>query len=303
MKKQLKHYLYFSSKELIIFIVLVITVLCFVLYPILFSENQPKTEKQNNELPLPPLSNTKEKYSQESRKFKSYESNKVDYSNQETRIIKPFQFNPNTLDMSGFEKLGLSSKTAQTVINYRNKGGKFYKPDDFRKIWGLKKEDADVLVPYIIIESNKTQGSYSNTFSNRNETKILSPICINTATVNDFKALPAVGNLAYRIINFRDKLGGFISTQQVKETYGLTDSVFSAMQPYLMVSNMEIKKLSINEASEADLAQHPYISKTIARAIVIYRNQQGKFQSVEDLKNIVFIKLEIIEKIKPYLSL
>ena len=63
MKKQLKHYLYFSSKELIIFIVLVITVLCFILYPILFSENQPKTEKQNNELPLPPLSNTKEKYS------------------------------------------------------------------------------------------------------------------------------------------------------------------------------------------------------------------------------------------------
>ena len=57
---------------------------------------------------------------------------------------------------------------------------------------------------------------------------------INTADTSAFIALPGIGNkLALRIVNFRDKLGGFYSIDQIGETYGLPDSVFRKIKPIL----------------------------------------------------------------------
>ena len=65
-------------------------------------------------------------------------SKKVDSVPQE---ISYFQFNPNTASKADFQKLGLSPRTAQSILNYRNKGGKFFKKEDFKKIYTLKDED------------------------------------------------------------------------------------------------------------------------------------------------------------------
>jgi DNA uptake protein ComE-like DNA-binding protein len=216
--------------------------------------------------------------------------------------LSPFLFDPNTLDEIGFSKLGLREKTIKTILNYRKKGGKFYKPEDFRKIWGLRKQEADVLVPYIVITNTANNYQYKNQSTPNSNVSIPKIICINTATAFELKALPAVGNVAYRIVNFREKLGGFISVNQVAETYGLTDSVFKQIQPFLTITNTSILKQDINLASEFELAKHPYIPREVARAIVIYRTQHGQFKTVDDLKKIVFLKSEIIEKMKPYLT-
>ena len=50
-----------------------------------------------------------------------------------------FEFDPNTLTVKGWQKLGLNEKTSQTIERYRQKGGRFYKPADLQKIWGLPK--------------------------------------------------------------------------------------------------------------------------------------------------------------------
>jgi len=148
-----------------------------------------------------------------------------------------FYFDPNTLSEDGFIKLGLPSKTARTLINYRNKGGYFKKPEDIRKIYSLSKADADKLIPYIHIVSVNNKEPASSDYqkpATQPATSQNKKININAATVEDWKAFPGIGDvLANRIVKFRNSVGGFKSVEQVSKTYGLSDSVYQAIKPFL----------------------------------------------------------------------
>ncbi len=150
-----------------------------------------------------------------------------------------FFFDPNTLSEDGFIKLGLSQKTAHTLINYRSKGGYFKIPEDIRKIYSLSKADADRLIPYIRISSNKrTAETKHEKFYASTQQYQLKKTNINLATAEDWKAFPGIGDvIANRIVKFRTSIGGFKSIEQVGKTYGLSDSVFQLIKPYLYIKD------------------------------------------------------------------
>lgn len=215
-----------------------------------------------------------------------------------------FDFDPNTINSIGWKRLGLTDKNIKTIGNYISKGGKFRQPDDIRKIWGLRKEDADRIIPFARIAETKNS-TYNSTqsFSPQSSLpKSNSVIDINTATVQQFMQVPGIDHLMpYRIINFRERSGGFVNVQQLKDTYGMTDSLYQIILPYLKTDLATVKKVNINTINEYDLNKHPYISKDIAKAIIIYRNQHGNYQTVEEVKKIAFINEEIFQKIAPYM--
>lgn len=224
-----------------------------------------------------------------------------------------FYFDPNTLSPDGWKKLGLRDKTVKTIQNYINKGGRFKKPEDLQKIYGLGKNEFDRLTPYIKIEpadfANKYGGGTS--VNNSTETKksiVYSPrysiIDINTADTAAFISLPGIGSkLAARIVSFREKLGGFYTIEQIGETYGVPDSTFQKIKPYLKLENTTIRKVNINSATIDELKAHPYIKFSIANPIVNYRNEHGSFTKLEDLKKVMVVTDEIYNKIIPYLSM
>ncbi|MCM3768838.1 helix-hairpin-helix domain-containing protein, partial [Neobacillus niacini] len=132
-----------------------------------------------------------------------------------------FYFDPNTLEAEGWKKLGLRDKTVATILNFRNKGGKFRQPEDIKKIWGLFPDEAERLVPYVRITATSDELSankYSNDFSEgkKYETrKTYSTVDINNSDSSSWIALPGIGSkLSQRIINFRNKLGGFYAVNQ-----------------------------------------------------------------------------------------
>ena len=61
------------------------------------------------------------------------ETKKID--KEEKEPVELFTFNPNTLETEGWRKLGLSERQAKTIMNYRSKGGRFYKKEDLKKIY------------------------------------------------------------------------------------------------------------------------------------------------------------------------
>jgi competence ComEA-like helix-hairpin-helix protein len=212
-----------------------------------------------------------------------------------------FQFDPNLLPAEGWKKIGLNERAIRTINNYRSKGGKFYKPQDLEKIWGLPQGFYQRVKEYISIakadkkEENVVQAAKS-------EKKNLN-VDVNSADTMALIALPGIGSkLALRIINFRDKLGGFYSVDQIKETYGLADSTFQKIKIYLIVDG-QVEKINLNTVTKDQLKIHPYIKWNLANAIIEYRNQHGDYKSIDDLKNISMLDENTFDKIAHYLSL
>lgn len=229
-----------------------------------------------------------------------------------------FYFDPNTLDEAGFVRLGLREKTVHTIMNYRSKGGHFYKPDDLRKIYGLKEEEGNRLVPYVKISSQNNHEFHDkyagdNQFAyHKSKPQIID---INTASAEQWQSLPAIGEvLSSRIVKYRDKIGGFASVSDVKKVYGISDSAYNVILPYLSFSGKKVseqttipvksssQKININKATAAELKANPDIPSDIAEAIVIYRKQHGNYTSVEDIKKIVFINDAMYQKMAPFLT-
>lgn len=223
-----------------------------------------------------------------------------------------FKFDPNTLSKEGWKRLGLREKTISTILNYVSKGGKFRKPEDLQKIYGLFPDEFNRIAPFITISTTGETNNYkseattsaSKKQNGRDFTPVISRVDINAADSSAFIALPGIGSkLSARIINFRDKLGGFYSIDQVGETYGLPDSTYQKIRPYLVLEHISIRKININTVKIDELKIHPYIRYTLANPIVAYRNTHGPFSSIEDLKKVMVITDEIYAKISPYLSL
>ena len=236
-----------------------------------------------------------------------YEPSERNYANRKSEV---FYFDPNTTSFEDWIRLGIKNKTAATIQKYISKGGRFYRPEDIKKIWGINPELQARLIPYVRIVN--TQKQYANNYENNKAAYTASSykkpsvqtVEINTADTSAFIALYGIGSkLAQRIITFREKLGGFYSIEQVKETYGLHDSVFQKIKPKLILANTSVKKININSASLEEMKSHPYIRYNLANAFIQYRTQHGNFSSVNDIKKILIITDEIFSKVSPYISL
>lgn len=238
-----------------------------------------------------------------------FDRSKSNYFEKKLPKAELFYFDPNTISEAGWKKLGLRDKLIGTIQRYLNKGGHFSRAEDLQRIYGLHPDEYARLAPYIQITSpEKTEEHIRDNAKTENrgfKTNISSSekIDINTADTSAFISLPGIGSkLAARIVNFRDKLGGFYSAEQIRETYGLPDSTFQKIRQYLQLDNSYIKKININTATVDELKAHPYIKFSLASPIVAYRNEHGPFAKIEDLKKVMVISDEIYKKIIPYIT-
>lgn len=66
-------------------------------------------------------------------------------------------------------------------------------------------------------------------------------------------------------------------------------------------NSMSNGKVNINKATTAELTSVPGIGESTAEKIVAYRDENGKFKNVEDIKNVSGIGASKYEKIKEYI--
>jgi competence protein ComEA len=313
-----KNFLTFTKKEKRGTLVLLATIIgIFVsakyVYPLIIKE-----DTTNNKAIFAAADSLKEKQKDSTQNFynrNEYADNggyhaytKKEYNNTFTGTM--FYFDPNTLSADGWKKLGVRDKTIASMQKYIAKGGRFREPDDLRKVWGLRDDEKDRLVPYVRIAGGqeKTYTNYSSSYQPYEkkvyEKKAIATVDINTGDSAAYDGLPGIGaGFSRRIIKFRDKLGGFYKVEQVGETFGLPDSVFQKIKPYLKINGDNIHKININTATEEELKVHPYIRWQLAKVMTEYKKQHGNYKSLEDLKKIMVINEETYNKITPYLSL
>lgn len=226
----------------------------------------------------------------------------------EKQVITYFEFNPNTINKAEFIALGFHDKLAARIINYRSKGGTFRTKADLLKIYGMDSALYSRLTPYILlpdkIEYTKAE---KKTFADREKPVKEKAVAfnLNEADTTQLQKIYGIGPvLAKRIIKYRDRLGGFATHVQLTEVYGLdTTVVQKIVAASYLPDPIIVRKINLNTADEKTLAVHPYFSKKIAAAIVAYRFQHGKFQSVDDLSKINLIDKRTLAKIFPYITI
>lgn len=230
-----------------------------------------------------------------------------------------FSFDPNTITVDSLNMLGFSSKQAESIIKYRNKGGKFREKSDFAKMYVVSKEKYFQLEPYIVIKSENyyydLEQSVGSRYINRNnkksyphnnyknEKKQRLKCDINLSDSAQFTNLYGVGAFyAKKIVEYRKSLGGFfIQKEQLLEIYGIDSARFYGFYDQLTLDSAIIEKFTLSDVSLRFMEYHPYIGRWRAKKIVKYIQENGKEKcSLENLVSLGIFSKEQAAKLSPY---
>lgn len=214
------------------------------------------------------------------------------------------KFDPNKIDLQTWQSFGLSEKQAQSIINYRKKGGRFYKAEDLQKMYTISPATYKRLLPFVEIED---QDNYSKTYTPYEKKeyvkKALVIVEINQADSAQLDQIKGIGPaFATRILKYRERLGGFYRKEQLMEVYGLDSVKYNEIKDQVSINSSAIKTINFNTADFNALKTSPYLSYKQINAIIQYRRQHGNYNNVSDLKKVVILTPQVIEKIAPYIS-
>ena len=216
---------------------------------------------------------------------------------QEVAELHPFPFNPNTMTEEDGKKLGLTDRQIRNILNYRDKGGKFYSKNDLGKLYTISEEDYAQLEPFIVLPevSRNTSGKSSQkkqeeqTEGEPKPVKKAIPIVdLNTVDSTTLVELPQIGSYtASRIIAFREKLGGFVDKEQLHDVKGMDEARFTTIEPYIIIGEAEIRKIDVNRADFKTLVNHPYLNYEQVKRIFNQREKRGMIKNWEQLQALI----------------
>ncbi|KWW27762.1 MAG: hypothetical protein AUK63_2165 [bacterium P3] len=241
---------------------------------------------------------------------------------QEVAELHPFPFNPNTLTEEEWLQMGLTDRQVRNIMNYKAKGGKFYSKNDLGKLYTISEEEFAQLEPFIVLpevargrsgQSSSSRGGVStgSTTAPGSTTAATAPaekkaipiVDLNTVDSTTLVELPQIGPYtAVRIIEFREKLGGFVDKEQLRDVKGMDDARFAAIQPYINVGVVEIRKIDVNRADFKTLVHHPYLNYEQVKRIVNQREKRGMIKNWAQLEELIKEDGEVNPLLEHYLK-
>lgn len=190
------------------------------------------------------------------------------------RSVQSFRFNPNEATVEDLQRLGFSAKQAESIDNYRKKGGRFRRKEDFARSYVVADSVYSRLEPFIDIPR----------------------IDINRADSADFVTLPGIGPwFASKMVSYRESLGGYSCLEQLMDIWHFDQEKFDGLKDLVTISNPKILRLWT--MPEDSLRMHPHIRYS-AHGIVLFRenNPRSKW-TVEELKKAGVLKPEYADRL------
>ncbi len=236
------------------------------------------------------------------------------------QLLRPFDFDPNTLDKLSYMEMGFSEKQFKVIKNYLDKGGRFYKKEDFKKIYCISNAEYEVVEPYIIIDNEgfakkkhsatlkgntrQKKGSSKITSAKAGKKTIYAITELNSAdTIKLMNNLHIRARLAKRIIKYRELLGGFYEKEQLLEVYGFPRGYYKKIHSFLLVDTLLIRKIYINEVEFKVLLKHPYFNYETTKLIFTAKSKSplNQFSDYEVFKQKTAISDSLCSRVEHYL--
>ncbi len=240
-------------------------------------------------------------------------------------VSEPFCFDPNSISLDSLCMLGLSQRQAQTILNYRSKGGRFRKAEDFSRMYVVSEELFLRLRPFIVIPSEnlgtkqgqnvpkleKSGGLGTKRAQNVPKLEKSAPkgaklmmVELNEADSAMLVTLYGIGPFyAKKIIRYRERLGGFYTPHQLMEIPGIDSARFGGVARRVTADPLKIKRFRLDSAGKHFLINHPYIGAYAARGIILMREKLGKEScTLENLVKERIISNKNAERLWPYME-
>lgn len=238
--------------------------------------------------------------------------------------VKIYPFNPNFItDYKGYV-LGMSTDEIDRLHAFRKKDKFANTAEEFQKVTQVSDSLLEAISPHFKFPewTKKSKASplgskqygVGNRFSEKGAYRREGSVGIsqnvpikdlNAATAEELRTINGIGDkLSTRILKFRDRLGGFLSDDQLYDVYGLDpDVVERTLKKFKVLKKPDIPKINVNTASAYEIASLVYIQKQVAESIVEYRNVNNGILSLDELENIEGFPSDKIDRIALYLSL
>jgi competence protein ComEA len=211
------------------------------------------------------------------------------------------RFDPNLYTKNDWMALGLSDKQATVVMKFSSRG--LRSPEDLERIFVIPDQLFELIKDSLIFNEKKEFQMVKRDESSKPSK--FTVIEVNSSTKEQLLSLPGIGEyISDRIINYRERLGGFARKEQLMEIKKIDIELYNKIASHITVDPSLLSKIKLNSASAEEIKGHPYLNWNIANSIVKMRGQRGGgFNSVDEIKESVLIDHELFEKLKPYLSL
>ena len=189
---------------------------------------------------------------------------------------KPPDFSAFAADIGAFETAWKRAADSDSVaqlhryMNYRNKGGKYH----------------DGGLPLLV-----------------NPRPVLT-VDLNTADTFELQQLRGIGPaFARRIVNYRERLRGFYEPRQLLEVFGMDTARYALIEANLKVSRDSVHPVDLNTVTFKELLHHPYFPFAITKNIMIYRQKNKNFRTLDELRNIQGVNDSLFRRMVIYLRI
>jgi competence ComEA-like helix-hairpin-helix protein len=264
--------------------------------------------------------------------FEQYQTQRDKKYQRDTIEIRLHEFNPNTADSSTLVHLGFQPWQAKNMLKYRAKGGKYRKAEDLKRLYGMTDSMYNALEPYIRIP----QDAFPTDKKQKHDTiEIrLHEFDPNTADSSTLVHLGFKPWQAKNMLKYRSKGGKYRKKEDLKKLYGMTDSMYLALEPYISItrdtsridtSRIDTSRtdttnidslstdtlpkwknhkkdtiLNLRTADTTELKMIRGIGSYRAKMIVRYREQLGGYISIDQIMEAKGMEKAIADSILPH---
>lgn len=226
-----------------------------------------------------------------------YEDSLIRMNQEEIQKQKIYPFNPNFIDDFKGYKLEMSTKEIDRLLKFRANNKFVNSAEEFQKVTGVSNSWMKKYTPFFKfpdwVKNNK-----NNNFIKAKIEKTIDKIDLNQANQIDLEKVYMIGEkLANRIIDQREKLGGYVSMEQLNFIWGISpEAIADLNKKYYINPSDRIKKININNSTLKEISQFPYFNFNVAKEIVTFRSMNGDINSNDliKIKHFPVDKLKII---------
>jgi competence ComEA-like helix-hairpin-helix protein len=218
-----------------------------------------------------------------------------------------FAFDPNMVTLQELVSMGWPKWMATNLIKYRERGGTYRTPESLLNVYGMTDSMYQVYLPYIQImnissEVDSNSIAIKNARTSISETELVK-INLNTCNVSDLIKLKGIGQTyAKIIIEYRDKLGGFHSLDQLYDVPFVKAEAIDENLKYLKVDD-GFQRMNINKLNFKEILNHPYMTYESTQILSNYFRFRDQREYLDTFLLKRSINQDTLTKLEPYLRL